>query len=585
MVGTTKMEFAPTILDPTKIPTGYEADTAKVNSKRAIAEALIQQAFSNDIPGWGGALSKIGNAWAGKSLEKQSEALAEGVNTKRTAEISDLLMRSQPAFDAASQGDLKPFRDLMPTLARHPELAEYFKPLVAAMTKQGENAVTGDPIIARDAQGNPINAVKHATGSITAASPSSLGPSADMTNVNDVWQDKSRALSGTLAPANVNDAVIHTGAPFSAGTVNPLALNAKLAVAAAAQPKFQYIPGGANGEPGKVFNPGSGNVTPAGMVAPDQFREPGPIQAEGGAHPQLLAIADATKKAFGINPTSSVRTAAQEDALHAAGVTRATGATSSHVDRPGNPAHGLDLPMTFGANEQEIKDKYAKIGITVTRATPESGKGANNGTGPHWHTEFALADQAKPTLTTQEYDKLPGEQQLMHSIDTMQGYWDKLHKQGGSLEEGGNVLDNTENYLAGTKAGRVVSNIAGTKSATVRTDLVNTRRQLAQAISKAAGMSARQMDSNVELQSWLDSLTDPTQSYQSATELLGNLKQNYGTKDATLRSFQRLGIPLPGNSLGANPSPAPAAAPAHRANRPPPNASPDDLVKFYTGGR
>ncbi len=49
-----------------------------------------------------------------------------------------------------------------------------------------------------------------------------------------------------------------------------------------------------------------------------------------------------------------------------------------------------------------------------------------------------------------------------------------------------------------------------------------------QAIKEATGMSAQQMNSNVELQTFLRAATDPTLSIQANLEAINNLSKLYG---------------------------------------------------------
>ena len=55
------------------------------------------------------------------------------------------------------------------------------------------------------------------------------------------------------------------------------------------------------------------------------------------------------------------------------------------------------------------------------------------------------------------------------------------------------------------------------------------RPLLLQGIKEATGMSAQQMNSNVELQLYLAAATDPTISLQSNIDALNNLSQLFGT--------------------------------------------------------
>ena len=56
-----------------------------------------------------------------------------------------------------------------------------------------------------------------------------------------------------------------------------------------------------------------------------------------------------------------------------------------------------------------------------------------------------------------------------------------------------------------------------------------TRPLLLQAIMKATGMSAKQMDSNAELKLYLSTATDPTKGLQANMEALDRIEKLYGS--------------------------------------------------------
>ena len=96
---------------------------------------------------------------------------------------------------------------------------------------------------------------------------------------------------------------------------------------------------------------------------------------------------DAFARVAGLPLGSGVRTVAEQNALHAARKTRATGATSAHST--GAPAR--DFPTGQISDEQgrrleQVAQKYfADQGITGLHIKYENGRGRNNGTGPHLH--------------------------------------------------------------------------------------------------------------------------------------------------------------------------------------------------------
>lgn len=83
------------------------------------------------------------------------------------------------------------------------------------------------------------------------------------------------------------------------------------------------------------------------------------------------------------NVTSGYRTQEEQDALVRRGATRATRSSHTYED-------GYDLAIGAARNEQEIRDRLAARGLSANRIRRETGRGRNQGTGPHWHVELAM---------------------------------------------------------------------------------------------------------------------------------------------------------------------------------------------------
>ena len=90
-------------------------------------------------------------------------------------------------------------------------------------------------------------------------------------------------------------------------------------------------------------------------------------------------------QAFGEeNVTSGYRTQEEQDALVRAGKTRATKSSHTYED-------GYDVSPRF--SDEEVRKRLAARGLGVNKIVNESGRGRNQGTGPHKHVEvFSLAD-------------------------------------------------------------------------------------------------------------------------------------------------------------------------------------------------
>lgn len=90
------------------------------------------------------------------------------------------------------------------------------------------------------------------------------------------------------------------------------------------------------------------------------------------------------------------------------------------------------------------------------------------------------------------------------------------------------VLANAAAYAAGTAAGQEVEKVRATPAQTERDELKSLRRALLKDIMAATGASAKELDSNFELKSMLESLSDETMSIDSVRRIIADLSARYG---------------------------------------------------------
>ncbi|MEN6400655.1 MAG: hypothetical protein ABFD94_01820 [Armatimonadia bacterium] len=105
---------------------------------------------------------------------------------------------------------------------------------------------------------------------------------------------------------------------------------------------------------------------------------------------------------------------------------------------------------------------------------------------------------------------------------------------------------------ASAKTGSTLGAAVGSEAQTQRQIIKNLRQALLNDIKAATGMSSKAIDSNVELQSFLNSLGDPeNQSYEAAVTTIGELSAKYaggrlsGTAEEMLRKTPQT-APAPG---------------------------------------
>ena len=125
-------------------------------------------------------------------------------------------------------------------------------------------------------------------------------------------------------------------------------------------------------------------------------------------------------------------------------------------------------------------------------------------------------------------EKAPGRKQVSTIIKKIRGAYEELEKKEAIASEKRGGFANVMDYLATTSPGREVQKALGTSSSKYLSEIVNSRKLLATAIKNATGMSAQEMNSNVELQLTLDALTDPTQGIEAARSTLDTLEELYG---------------------------------------------------------
>ena len=80
--------------------------------------------------------------------------------------------------------------------------------------------------------------------------------------------------------------------------------------------------------------------------------------------------------------------------------------------------------------------------------------------------------------------------------------------------------------------GQLAEGAVGTQAQTQRDRIASIRPGLVQSIAKATGMSAKQLDSNADVKLWMQTVTDPTSSYQANVAALNGLERFVRTNSA-----------------------------------------------------
>jgi hypothetical protein len=125
-------------------------------------------------------------------------------------------------------------------------------------------------------------------------------------------------------------------------------------------------------------------------------------------------------------------------------------------------------------------------------------------------------------------EKLPGRKNVSTIVGKMRAAYEKLDELEAITSEKRGGLANFFDYLGSTTGGREIQKMYGSEASKYFTQIATLRKQLATAIKNATGMSAQEMNSNVELQLTLDSLSDPTQGIEAALQTIADIEELYG---------------------------------------------------------
>ena len=114
--------------------------------------------------------------------------------------------------------------------------------------------------------------------------------------------------------------------------------------------------------------------------------------------------------------------------------------------------------------------------------------------------------------------------QLVGVLDDLRANYQQLDKLRAipSTERG--MVSNLTAAAAASGPGQVASRALGTEAQVHREAIMSSRNMLLNAIKTATGMSAQQLNSNVEFQSWLRALTDPGQPIQAVDKIITQLE-------------------------------------------------------------
>ena len=146
-----------------------------------------------------------------------------------------------------------------------------------------------------------------------------------------------------------------------------------------------------------------------------------------------------------------------------------------------------------------------------------------------------------------------GQQGLSDTVEVAKTLVKDIADKGGMTTTSKNALTNIVTSLGANPIGQMLGRAAGTEIQAKRDELKSVRLQLLNAVKESTGMSATQLNSNVELKTWLDSLGSENMTKEANLAILNNISNRY------LKAGAKAPMPPPAASPVASPS-APGGA-------------------------
>lgn len=126
---------------------------------------------------------------------------------------------------------------------------------------------------------------------------------------------------------------------------------------------------------------------------------------------------------------------------------------------------------------------------------------------------------------------------MSSSVSRLADAYMNLDRIGAAVSEKAGTERNIVARLRSSKVGQLVEGMTGSEAQRYRDRIQQTRPLLVQAIRQATGMSAKAMDSNRELQFYLEAASDPTRNFVENMAAIHALDKVYGSGGAVLKKM------------------------------------------------
>lgn len=133
----------------------------------------------------------------------------------------------------------------------------------------------------------------------------------------------------------------------------------------------------------------------------------------------------------------------------------------------------------------------------------------------------------EPTAAVKETKATEGKAQLQDQLDDLRASFTSLNEKRAITSQERNPISNLLSSVQGSTVGQMAGRTFGTKEQTERNLINSAKQRISTAIKNATGMSSQQLNSNFELKSMLDSLSDVNLGYEASMEIIDRLERDY----------------------------------------------------------
>lgn len=182
------------------------------------------------------------------------------------------------------------------------------------------------------------------------------------------------------------------------------------------------------------------------------------------------------------------------------------------------------LDLALARFENQLRPKEA----APARAAGGGSRGGGKAAAP---TKAATAAEIKRADTIKQGEE--SKRQVDVLLDDLSSKYETLHKSAGGISDPNRkgVLENLRAFGESSLPGQIAGRAIGTKNQSERDKINSTKPLLMAAIAKASGVKATQLNSNRELEFYLNAATDPGRDINVNREAIRRLREMFGSPE------------------------------------------------------